>query len=234
MTHRTRDVWVLDRDSLREVDRAAIEDFEIPGIVLMENASRGLCEQALRMLGDANDTPPTVLIICGSGNNGGDGWAVARHLHNHEMNVVIAPLRDPKPEGDAGINAAICRMMGLREVATDHLDRWAGADLIIDAIFGTGLDREVKGRAAEIIEWINFTGRPVLAVDAPSGLDCNTGKPLGPTVKAACTVTFVAWKPGFLIDGAKEFTGEIVVAGIGAPRELVERAGKIVTIPANM
>jgi NAD(P)H-hydrate epimerase len=101
--------------------------------------------------------------------------------------------------------------------------------LIIDAIFGTGLDRDVSGLAADTIRWINSSGVPVLAADVPSGMDCETGKPLGVCVKAAATVTFVGLKSGFLQPHAQEWLGEVIVADIGAPRELIDRLGRCVS-----
>lgn len=214
---------VLDRAAVREVDRAAIEDFGIPGIVLMENAARGLADAALEMLTDAAHHPSRVLIVCGRGNNGGDGYALARHLANAGVHVTLVPLGDPRPDGDAGINAAICRNMDIPATTLDAIDDPASFDLIVDAMFGTGLDRAIEGSAAGAVAWINDAGRPVLAVDVPSGLDCDTGAPLGPTVRATVTVTFVAAKPGFAIPAAKPHVGRVVVVGIGAPASLVRR-----------
>ena len=216
---------ILDRESVRAVDRAAIEEFKIPGIVLMENAARGLAAQALRMLEGAAD-PPSVLIVCGSGNNGGDGYALGRHLHNAGAEVTLATLGEPRAGTDAATNRAICRRMQLHEVAADAVAEHLECDLVVDAIFGTGLDRPVRDAAARIIDLINASGRPVLAVDVPSGLDCDTGKPLGASVRAVCTVTFVARKPAMTIPAAKAYVGEVVVAGIGAPADLVARYGR--------
>lgn len=217
--------FVLDRESVRSVDRAAIEEYGIPGIALMENASRVLAREALRLLEKTGTGDALVLIVCGSGNNGGDGWALARHLHNAGARPVVAVLGEPRPESDAGTNCAICRKMGIPEITIEELDEYAGADLIVDAIFGTGLDRPVKGRAAEVIEWINASGRPVLAVDVPSGLDCDTGKPLGVAVRAAVTVSFVGHKPAFSTLDAQPLIGELVIGEIGVPRQLIERLG---------
>lgn len=223
------DNLVLNRQAVREVDRAAIEDYAIPGIVLMENAARGLAEHALDMLTDVTSQPPRVLIICGRGNNGGDGYALARHLTNQDIDVTLAILGDPKPKGDAGINQTICRHMNIPEVSPEvtpnKLNDLGEFHLIVDAIFGTGLDRPVTGPIAAIIEWINSTGLPVLAADCPSGLDCDTGRPLGSAVLATRTVTFVALKPGFLHPKAKPYTGAVFVAQIGAPAFLIERFG---------
>ncbi|MHC4415388.1 MAG: NAD(P)H-hydrate epimerase [Planctomycetota bacterium] len=217
--------YILDRASVRSVDRAAIEEYGIPGIVLMENAARGLAAAALRMLDDAPGNPPSVLIVCGSGNNGGDGYALGRHLHNAGVAVALAALGEPKAGSDAATNLAICRKMRLPEIPVQEIPRFQ-CDLIVDAIFGTGLDRPVTGTPARVMDWINASGRPVLAVDVPSGLDCDTGRPLGVTVRAARTVTFVARKPGLALPAARELVGEVVVADIGAPVELVRRFGR--------
>lgn len=217
--------FFLSRDAVRAVDRAAIEVYGIPGAVLMENAAIGLADEAIHWLG-AGALGAKVLIICGSGNNGGDGYALARHLHNRGARPVLVPLGEPRPGSDAALNLAICRRMGLPEVAPADLDRHRDADLVVDAIFGTGLDRPVAGAAAEAIAWINRSGRRVLAVDVPSGLDCDTGRPLGAAVRAGRTVTFVAPKPGFAMPGAGEYTGAVTVVGIGAPVELIARFGR--------
>ena len=218
--------YILDRESVRAVDRAAVEEYGIPGIVLMENAARGLADQALRMLAEAPNSHPTALIVCGSGNNGGDGYALGRHLHNAGVNVVLVHLGEPRAGADAAIHREICQKMGLCEVPLEKIATRADADLIVDAIFGTGLDRAVRGPAAQAIEWINGPSAPVLAVDVPSGLDCDTGEVLGTAVRADCTVTFVAKKPGLIKAAAKEYVGKVVVADIGAPIELVQRLGR--------
>jgi NAD(P)H-hydrate epimerase len=215
--------YVLDREAVRAVDRMAIEKYGIPGIVLMENAARSLAPHAMRMLAAAEGR--TVLIACGRGNNGGDGWALARHLHNGGARPVLAAIGSPSPGSDAEVNCRICRAMDLEEIAIDRLDDQRGAALIVDAIFGTGLDRAVTGESARVIEWINGSGRPVLAVDVPSGLDCDTGRPLGACVRATRTVTFVGAKPGFMELDAQPYVGEVVIGDIGAPKELAERLG---------
>jgi NAD(P)H-hydrate epimerase len=219
---------VLDRESVRAVDRAAIEEYGIPGVVLMENAARGLASEALDMLGR---TGKHVVIVCGSGNNGGDGWALARHLHNAGVSVTVGVLGEPREGSDAALNRRVCRRMAITETAPDDLPApLAGCDLIVDAIFGTGLDRRVTGVAAAVIDLINASGRRVLAVDVPSGLDCDSGATLGCAVKAARTVTFVARKPCMELEVAKAYLGSVVVVDIGAPIDLVERFGRPVDI----
>ncbi len=218
--------YILDRESVRAVDRAAVLEFGIPGIVLMENAARGLAAEALRML-TGSGAAPSVLVVCGTGNNGGDAYALARHLHNARVRVVLAPLGEPAPGTDAAVNRDICRAMGIDEIAPGELEAHLGCDLIVDGIFGTGLDRPVRDPAAGIIDRINRSGRPVLAIDVPSGLDCDTGRPLGAAIRAARTVTFVGLKPAMTNPAAREYLGEVVVADIGAPVELTERFGRL-------
>jgi NAD(P)H-hydrate epimerase len=233
--------FVLSRDAGRAVDRAATEEYGIPGIVLMENAARGLADAAIDMLDRLSKAESSagsararhVLIVCGSGNNGGDGYALARHLHNAGTTVTLMPLSEPKSGGDAAINHAICQAMHLREMAVDSRDLLDNEhfDLIVDAIFGTGLDREITGTAREVIVWINERHTPVLAVDVPSGLDCDTGEIHGACIRAAMTCTFVALKPAFQQLDTQKWLGEVRVVDIGAPRELVEHHGQRLPTP---
>ena len=191
-----------------------METFGIPGIVLMENAALALLDAALELL--TGDGPHRVLVVCGAGNNGGDGWALARHLHNAGVTPIVYATKTPPSESDAGINCAISRRMEISEATT--LDAVGPIDLIVDGLFGTGLDRPVAGAALACIEWINAHPAPVLAVDLPSGLDADRGVPLGACVRATSTVTMAGVKSGFLMPGAAEWVGAISVADIGAPR----------------
>ena len=219
---------VLSRDQVREVDRRAIEDYGIPGIVLMENAARGLAHVARQKLADSVN--PRVAIVTGTGNNAGDGFAVARHLHNVQCHpVVLIAGAEPSISGDARTNLEIIKRMGL-DVQTLSQDQQGldelcrelqQADLVIDAIFGTGLSGAVRGFYRDVIEQINAGSTAVLAVDIPSGLDCDTGQPLGSAVRAQTTVTFVARKIGFDAPGANAYIGQVLVVDIGAPRELL-------------
>ena len=213
----------LTRAQVREIDRRAIEEYHIPGIVLMENAARGVVEVALRMIRQVNDS--FVLILCGGGNNGGDGLAIARHLHNRGANVVVLPVGEPHYAGDAMANWNIVRAMKINTrpigLQIESLLE-QGCDLVVDAMFGTGLAKPVRPPFDMMIEKCNQCPAPILAVDLPSGLDCDTGEPLGACVRATRTVTFVAEKAGFVNPKSREYTGEITVADIGCPRELIE------------
>jgi NAD(P)H-hydrate epimerase len=213
----------LTRRQVREVDRRAIENYRIPGIVLMENAARGAADVAWEML---SRRPRNVTIVCGGGNNGGDGLAIARHLHNRGANVQVLLAIDPiKYAGDAAINWGIVQAMGLEVAGVDEaaeLISPLAADLIIDALFGTGLSQPPRVDAQAIIHRINTSEVPVLAIDVPSGMDCDTGEALEACVRAARTVTFVAEKAGFANPESVELTGEVTVADIGCPGELIE------------
>jgi len=215
---------VMSRDEVRRVDAWAIEEVGVPGVVLMENAGRSCAELAREKLAAVDG--PKVCLFCGTGNNGGDGYVIARHLLNAGMRVrvVLCGARE-KVRGDARTNLEILERLGhavepLDPGAADlvvHVRAFAGeADLIVDALFGTGLRGELSGEFQCLIEAINGLGRPILAVDIPSGLDCDTGEPLGAAVQANWTVTFVAMKKGFLASPeASRHTGEVYVASIG-------------------
>ena len=214
---------------MREADRRAIEEIGIPGVVLMENAGRGAAQVALAMLEGVHR--PNVVILAGRGNNGGDGYVIARHLANAGAHVhvrLLAKFDDVK--GDAETNLRIIRNMKLD---VREIDLAAGADslagelkdahLIVDAMLGTGAKGEIREPFASAIEAVNASGRHVLALDIPSGLHGDTGKPLGHCVVAQRTATFAAAKQGLLEESARPYAGEINVVDIGMPRELLER-----------
>jgi NAD(P)H-hydrate epimerase len=214
----------LTRAQVREIDRRATEEYHIPGIVLMENAARGVADVAVEMIGRRR-TSQNVLIVAGGGNNGGDGFAVARHLdHDPDANVLTMLTVDPKTlRGDALANWNVLNAIGL---AVEPLDvdfiRHSKPDLIIDAIFGTGLDRPPRPPFKQIADAINGLGRPVLSIDVPSGLDCDVGTPFGACVRATRTVTFVAEKAGFANPTAREYLGRVSVNWIGVPARIVQ------------
>ncbi|MCA9286571.1 MAG: NAD(P)H-hydrate epimerase [Phycisphaerales bacterium] len=216
---------VLSRAAVRAVDAEAIERFGIPGIVLMENAARGLTEHVVALA--ERQGRQRVVVICGPGNNGGDGYAAARHLHNAGLEVVLVPLAPCRAGSDAAVNAEICRRMDLPETTLAQLGSQAHGAVVIDAVLGTGLDREPSGVAGEAIDVINRLAvrgdAAVVAADLPSGLDADRGSPLGRAVRAELTVTFAANKPGLARAEAAPWTGRVVVVDIGVPRELIER-----------
>jgi NAD(P)H-hydrate epimerase len=222
--------FYLSRDEVRELDRRAIHDFGVPGIVLMENAGRGSAELLMRL----NPERKPVVILCGPGNNGGDGFVIARHLDNHGWPVDVHIVARHKQErGDADVNFDILFAAGIpyTQYNPEYFDQ-RHADLlkrrlsrfgwVVDALFGTGLSRPLGPPYDTVVEVVNEAGNTVLAVDIPSGLDCDTGEPLGPTVRATHTATFVARKKGSRNPKARDWTGEVHVIDIGAPRVLVD------------
>lgn len=227
---------LLTRAQVREVDRRAIEELGIPGIVLMENAGINATDVVTGMLeargGDA------VAVVCGGGNNGGDGYVIARHLINAGRRAVVFSAADPAGlSGDAATNHAVCRAMGVPVLRIDderslaeHAPKLASADVVVDALLGTGFeaDRGLRPYAAAVVSAINAAGAAepaplVLAVDVPSGLDCDTGVASDPTVRADATATFVALKRGFSAEPARAVLGEVFVLGIGTPPALARR-----------
>lgn len=222
----------LSQIEIREVDRTAIDLFGLPGVVLMENAGRGCAEVVAR-----HWVPGRVVICCGKGNNGGDGYVIARHLENRgwRVQVRLACSLD-EVSGDAAVFLKVIGQSGLdcQPISVDDSTAWARlrselrmADLVIDALLGTGLSGSVRSPYLEWIQAINESERPVLAVDLPSGMDCNTGKPLGACVKATRTATMVAPKLGFENAAAAPWTGAIETVDIGMPqmlRQALERS----------
>jgi NAD(P)H-hydrate epimerase len=202
-----------------------METIGIPGLVLMENAGRSVADFASQALKDLKGRQ--VCIFCGTGNNGGDGLVAARHMINQGISVRLAICGDiNRMTEDARINMDILDRLGqpienldLYEPAIHKvLERLTqGTDLLIDALLGTGLAGQVKPEMARLIDALNSLRRPILAVDIPSGLDCDSGIPLGAAVRARWTMTFVAYKKGFLEPNAPVYTGQVMVAQIGIP-----------------
>jgi NAD(P)H-hydrate epimerase len=215
----------LSREEVRGIDARALEDYRLPTIVLMENAGRGAAGWLLDKIGRGR-----VAIACGPGNNGGDGGVVARHLDAWGFDVRVVWFADPAGlKGDAATQrdilerAEIPARVILDDASSDQIDAlWAEADWVVDALLGTGLTRSVQGLLARAIDSMNRANRPILALDLPSGLDADTGEPLGIAIRAEATATFVAPKLGFAAEGARDYTGEVVVIDIGAPRILLE------------
>jgi NAD(P)H-hydrate epimerase len=216
----------LSREQVRALDRRAIEEFGVPGVVLMENAGRGAAEVVISL-----GCKGPVAICCGKGNNGGDGFVIARHLDNRQIPVRVLLFAEPsRLTGDAAVNYQIIARSGLEISLYDDRvlngarlrSELSQAEWIVDALFGTGLTGPVRKPFDQIIQCINEANRRVLAVDIPSGLDCDTGQPVGPTVRAQDTVTFAAEKKGFLNPEARNWTGQVHVVEIGAPRHLLD------------
>jgi NAD(P)H-hydrate epimerase len=210
----------VTREEAREADRHAIEDLKVPSICLMENAGRQVADEACGMIGAGE----RVLVVCGCGNNGGDGFVAARHLFLRGIEVAVLLLgREEKLTPDSSVNCNAARNCGIpisvaEDVREAGLEDIAGRfGLVVDALLGTGVMGEIREPYASAVRAINRTRLPVLAVDIPSGLDCDTGRILGVCVKAARTVTFILPKAGFSKANGPEVCGRITVADIGVP-----------------
>lgn len=224
MTRNPRHDEPLTCQQVRDLDAYAIQRLGIPGVVLMENAGRNAAEFILRTLADPDRHE--VVVLCGPGNNGGDGFVIARHLHNAAVKVrVILATAPEKIRGDAAINLAILERMGLELLpafepdglarARESLER---ATVIIDALLGTGSTGAPRGVIAQLVRWANAVPRAHrVAIDIPSGLDADRGQIGEPCFRAATTITMVAPKIGFLTPAARDVLGEVVVVDIGAP-----------------
>jgi len=216
----------MKRDDIRRVDQVAIEEYGIPGIVLMENAGRGAAEiiaqraRSLRKVG----------ILCGSGNNGGDGYVIARHLELAGFTVHILALADVDSiSGDAKVNAEIARNA---DIPIHHLEdphelreAFAGYEILVECLLGTGAKGSPRGIYGDAVRLANTTNALRVAADIPAGLDCDTGQPSEITFQADMTLTFVATKDGFSNPNARPFLGEVHVVGIGVPKKLRDAFG---------
>ena len=220
----------LTRHEVREIDRLAIDDYGLSGLVLMENAGAGVA----RLMAAEGAAGP-VGIACGRGNNGGDGFVIARHLSalGHAVRILLAAAPEAY-RGDAAVNLRIAERSGLqiRCLADADAQAWqhelTGMPWIVDALLGTGASGPPRGGVAAAIAAINAArgGSPttrVVAVDVPSGLDADTGATPGACVRADLTVSFVAEKAGFANPAAAVWTGLVHVAAIGAPACLLSR-----------
>jgi NAD(P)H-hydrate epimerase len=215
------------REQSRRVDQLAVQQFGFSGLVLMENAGRGVADVLCRL---GIDGP--VVICCGKGNNAGDGFVIARHLdlRGHPVRVLLW-ARPEELTGDAAANFAILQktgtpieLFGAAHNSARLAKLLAGAAWIVDALLGTGAQGEPRPPLDAVIDQLNAAAAPKLAVDLPSGLDCDTGQPAKHTIRAAETCTFVTTKTGFSAPAAAPHIGRLHVLDIGAPRQVIELA----------
>jgi ADP-dependent NAD(P)H-hydrate dehydratase / NAD(P)H-hydrate epimerase len=219
---------------MRTCDAAAIDRYGIPGIVLMENAARGSAESIQVLFPDAQRTH--VLIICGKGNNGGDGFALARHLHIRKYTVTVASVGSiTSLRGDARVNADIVmkisrsdtsgRIACITSVTPEKLSGVGLPDIIVDALLGTGFRGKTDRRYSSLISWINTSGLPVVAIDIPSGVHADTGVVDGISVRAQYTLTMGLLKTGLLFSDGREAAGKTIAIDIQIPPEVFRRSG---------
>jgi len=199
-------------EQVRELDRRAIEDHGIDGLQLMERAGAS----AYRLLRRRHPQARRILVLCGGGNNGGDGYVIARRAAQDGLAVTLCPLVPVARLRGSAAEAArqALERLETRPFTPASLD---GAEVVVDALLGTGLDRPVTGELAEVIDAVNAAGRPVLAVDVPSGLSARTGQVLGRAVRAALTPTFIGLKQGLFTGDAPDVTGEVVFDDLQVP-----------------
>lgn len=221
-------MFVATSQEMQNIDRRAAEEYGIPTLLLMENASLGVCRLVEEMYGPVKGKKIT--IVCGKGNNGGDGLAAARQLHNRGARVQAYLLSEQSAlKGDAAVNLEIALKMGIELYSRDRYDMQGlrialnHSHVIIDAILGTGLSAPVIGEYAEVIGLINDSGRPVVAVDIPTGINSDTGEVMGSAVKAAATAALAIPKRGHLLYPGAEFTGRLHVTDISIPRAAIEK-----------
>ncbi|MBI4178108.1 NAD(P)H-hydrate dehydratase [bacterium] len=218
---------LLSAGQMRAADRAAIDGMNIPSLKLMEAAGAAVAQEALKMIRKKRGR---IAVFCGKGNNGGDGLVAARRLsrRGHAVTVILT-VNTFSPDAAAQWKRLPKRVAILRAGSADGRREAmvvAGkSDLVIDALFGTGLSQPLKSSIRKLVEDINRLGRPVLAVDIPSGIDASTGQILGTAVRARATVTFARPKIGHILQPGAEYGGRLDVVDIGIPDEAVRSAG---------
>lgn len=202
-------------EQMRKIDTATSSEIGIPSIVLMENAASEVCKVCLDELKGIEE--PKVVIFAGKGNNGGDGFALARQLNDRGVDCKIIFLFDTsKFSTDAEINYNIALKCGIRVITgfTEAVIETGRADIVVDAVFGTGISRNVEGRYAEVIEMINTYAKKVISIDIPSGVNSDDGRIMGIAVEADITVTFALPKIGMLLYPGASCCGKIIIANI--------------------
>ena len=200
---------------VRELDRIAIEEFSIPGITLMENAG----DAAYQLMRSKWPAAKNILVLCGAGNNGGDGYILARLAQADGLGVKLQRVGDhTKLAGDALLAAERCTAGGLqaKKFSKEDLGKY---DVIVDALLGTGLDREVSGQWQEVINAVNHCNTPVLSIDIPSGLNADTGRIMGCAVNADSTISFIGLKQGLFTGQGVEYAGDVHFSDLGVPDE---------------
>ncbi len=214
--------WIVPVENMREADRYCIEKLQIPGMILMEAAARSVVERLMKSC----SKDQKILVICGTGNNGGDGFAIARMLKVQGYSVRIFLAGSPwMLTGDAKTNFDMLQAYQISVLTQDQasaLEKIINqSDWVVDAMFGTGLDREVAGLFDQIIKYVNKVRSrgdiKVMAVDIPSGIAGNSGQVMGCAIQADETVTFCRLKPGLVLFPGKEYAGKVTVADIGIP-----------------
>jgi ADP-dependent NAD(P)H-hydrate dehydratase / NAD(P)H-hydrate epimerase len=219
---------ILNTAQMREVDRRTIQEIGLPSIVLMENAGRQVVAALESLYTDLLER--TIAVVCGRGNNGGDGFVVARTLHQRGADVSVFLIGEvASVKGDARVNLEVLGRLGVTVVEVSDEQAWelhfsavAQSDLIVDAIFGTGLSGPLTGMLETVVADLNAAGIPIVSIDLPSGMSADTPELRGDTVEATVTVTLAAPKLPLILPPAEGRAGEIVIADIGIPDEVID------------
>ncbi len=230
MAAERRGIPAITSDQMAEVDRVMIEDYGIQLIQMMENAGRNLAEQARRML-SGSLAGRSIVVLCGSGNNGGGGMVAARHLANRGARVQAFLIGDAERLKD--VPKQQWHILNAIQVAIDHEPQLNDVELIVDAMIGYGLTGNPQGGAADWIERVNTAQRIVLALDTPSGLNLATGVPGTPCIRATATLSLALPKDGLLTDAARAVVGDLYLADISVPPVLYQRFGLDVGVVFN-
>ncbi|MAW76936.1 MAG: NAD(P)H-hydrate epimerase [Planctomycetota bacterium] len=227
---------LCSQESIRDIDRRCIDEFAIPGLILMEHASIGITLCATDLLKQEGNVieGKKIAVCCGPGGNGGDGFAVARHLHCLGASVLLLDLAPESRHTDRSTNRSICQRLEIpfqQDCENPSDFKMESNDLIIDALLGSGISRPPEGAIAKVIDWMNGQSCPVLAVDLPSGLMADSGETPGQVVEATRTATLCLPKPGFLQPSGLKVVGEVWICSIGAPPALLH--GQAPRFPAT-
>lgn len=235
MADRASEAFRLTREQLRRVDALASERYGIPGAVLMDNAGAGAVDALLAAdagLRARSSSGPAVAVLCGKGNNAGDGFVVGRRLSRHGVATTVVLLMPPHDLagdalahygllGDAGVTVVDLSAVSVAELPRRLDQSAAGARWLVDALLGSGVQGAPREPLQTAIRWLNAQPARRLALDLPSGLDCDTGATPGAVVRADITCAFVAQKRGFAAANAQPWLGEVRVVPIGTPAELL-------------
>lgn len=223
---------ILSGLQMRQVDRNAVQELKIPELILMENAGRAVYEQVIEIIDSSEETYPSVLVICGKGNNGGDGFVAARHLvENAIQTTVLSLYRKDNLSDSSLINNAVLEnfteIIYLDEISHEQLSQIiCASSVVVDAILGTGLNSKVKGDIRDVINAINeYSEGFVVAIDVPSGINADTGEVMGAAVVADYTATFHALKTGLILYPGAGHAGQVTIAPIGIPDILTAGEG---------